>query len=227
MDIDSQTDIWADINTLRTPAYTEPTEDDVLALQEAVAEAADAMAWQISVRARDHRAAGGEAPDRVVLSGDYQLALLYSLRQAAAAVERRAAAAARTAGHQGAGYPQIGTAWGITRQSARAKWPDAVPSRAHLPQPPVTVQHAGGTAAVLHQPDPNDTWMYTALAADGTQHNSPAEYETSAAAADEARTFLAEHPAGGTWTCQHCGADNSTASPSTCGFCNHRREWTQ
>ncbi|MFD8022181.1 hypothetical protein ACFV6G_17330 [Streptomyces lavendulae] len=190
MDIGSQTDI----NTLRTPAYTEPTEDDVLALQEAVAEAADAMAWQISVRARDHRAADGEAPDRVVLSGDYQLALLYSLRQAAAAVERRAAAAARTAGHQGAGYPQIGTAWGITRQSARAKWPDAVPSRAHLPQPPVTVRHAGGTAAVLHQKG-TDRWMFTTVAADGTQHTSAPDYPSSAAATEDAKATLADHRA--------------------------------
>ncbi|MFF4647709.1 hypothetical protein [Streptomyces sp. NPDC001389] len=195
MDIDSQTDTWADINTLRTPAYTEPSEDDVLALQEAIAEAADAMAWRISERARAHRAAGEEAPERVVLAGDYQLALLYSLRQAAAAVERRAAAAARTAGHQGAGYPQLGAAWGITRQSARAKWPHAVPSRAHLPQPPVPVQHAGGTAAVLHQPDTDDLWMFTALAADGSKRVSPAEYTSSAAAAHAARTFLADHTA--------------------------------
>ncbi|MET8756205.1 hypothetical protein ABZW32_39890, partial [Streptomyces sp. NPDC004667] len=130
-------------------------------------------------------------------------------------------------GHQGAGYPQLGAAWGITRQSARTKWPDAVPSRAHLPQPPVPVQHAGGTAAVLHQPDTDGLWMFTALAADGTQHVSPAEYTSSTAAAHDARAFLAEHPAGGTWTCEHCGAGNPAATPYTCGFCNHRRERTR
>lgn len=90
MTLDSETDIWADVNTIRTPAYAEPTEDDVLALQDAVAEAADALAWQISERARAHRAADGQAPDRVVLSGDYQLALLHALRQTAGVVEKRA-----------------------------------------------------------------------------------------------------------------------------------------
>ncbi len=217
--------VWADINTLRTPAYTEPSEDDVIALQDAVAEAADALAWQISERARSHRAAGEEAPDRVVLSGDYQLALLYALRQVQAAVEDQAARAAKMAGHQGASYTRIGEAWGITRQSARQKWPDSLPARADLPQPPVAVQHAGGTAAALHQPAA-DTWLYTAIAADGTQHISDPDHATSDTAAAAARTFLAQHPAHDTWSCQHCGADNPLSSPSTCGFCNHRREWT-
>ncbi|MEV0990944.1 hypothetical protein [Streptomyces sp. NPDC049949] len=223
MTADSWTDIWADVNTIRTPAYSEPTEDDVIALQDAVAEAADAMAWQISERARAHRAADGQAPDRVVLSGDYQLALLYSLRQMTAVVEKRAAAAAKVAGHQGASYTRIGEAWGISRQSARVKWPDAVPSRADLPQPPVTVQHAGGTAAVLHH-QATDHWMFTAVASDGTHHTSAPDYPTSAAAADDAKARLAEHTTSTVaWTCAHCEAEKSDAHPFSCAFCNTRR----
>ncbi|WP_331740870.1 hypothetical protein [Streptomyces sp. NBC_01006] len=222
MTLDSETDIWADVNTIRTPAYAEPTEDDVLALQDAVAEAADALAWQISERARAHRAADGQAPDRVVLSGDYQLALLHALRQTAGVVEKRAAAAAKVAGHQGASYARIGEAWGISRQSARVKWPDAVPSRADLPQPPVTVQHAGGTAAVLHHQG-TDHWMFTAVAADGTHHTSAPDYPTSAAAADDAKSCLAEHTSTVAWSCAHCGGENGDAHPFTCGFCSTRR----
>ncbi|MFF5490284.1 hypothetical protein ACFY7Y_32805 [Streptomyces virginiae] len=219
----NETDTWVDANTIRTPAYSEPTEDDVLALQEGVAEAADAMAWQISERARAHRAAGGDAPDRVVLSGDYQLALLHALRQTAAAVEKRAAAAAKVAGLQGASYTKIGEAWGISRQSARVKWPDAVPSRADLPQPPVTVQHAGGTAAVLHH-QATDRWMFTAVAADGTHHTSAPDYPTSTLAADDAKACLAEHTTSTVaWTSAHCGAENGTAQPSACAFCSTRR----
>ncbi|MGW8500084.1 hypothetical protein [Streptomyces sp. CLCI03] len=219
----NETDTWVDANTIRTPAYSEPTEDDVLALQEGVAEAADAMAWQISERARAHRAAGGDAPDRVVLSGDYQLALLHALRQTAAAVEKRAAAAAKVAGLQGASYTKIGEAWGISRQSARVKWPDAVPSRADLPQPPVTVQHAGGTAAVLHH-QATDRWMFTAVAADGTHHTSAPDYPTSTLAADDAKACLAEHTTSTiAWTSAHCGAENGTAQPSACAFCSTRR----
>ncbi|WP_405787082.1 hypothetical protein OG753_03570 [Streptomyces sp. NBC_00029] len=223
MTSDSENDVWVDVNTIRTPAYSEPTEDDVLALQDAVAEAADAMAWRISERARAHRAADGDAPDRVVLSGDYQLTLLHALRQTAAAVEKRAAVAAKVAGLQGASYTKIGEAWGISRQSARVKWPDAVPSRADLPQPPVTVQHAGGTAAVLHH-QATDHWMFTAVAADGTHHTSAPDYPTTTAAADDAKACLAEHTTSTVaWTCAHCEAENGTAHPSACAFCSTRR----
>ncbi|MEU8779285.1 hypothetical protein [Streptomyces sp. NPDC048606] len=92
------------------------------------------MARQISERARAHRADGGQAPDHVVLARDHQLALLHSLRQGAA-VERRAAAA-RTAGHQGAGYPQLCAAWGITRQSAARSGPTPFPPAPTSPNRP-------------------------------------------------------------------------------------------
>lgn len=52
-----------------------------------------------------------------------RLHVLAHLRQA---VDRRADLEAREAARAGAGYPQLGVAWGISRQGARRRWPGLV-----------------------------------------------------------------------------------------------------
>lgn len=42
------------------------------------------------------------------------------------AVEECAAQAARDAAQEGANYPQLGKAWGVSRQGARKRWPGLV-----------------------------------------------------------------------------------------------------
>src|SRR5882757_1611294 len=54
------------------------------------------------------------------------LARLRVLAQLARAVDRCAGEEAVAAARQGAGYPRIGEAWGITRQGARRRWPGLV-----------------------------------------------------------------------------------------------------
>jgi CheY-like chemotaxis protein len=58
------------------------------------------------------------------------LARLRALAQLRQAVERQADLEARAAAAAGAGYPQLGTAWGISRQGARRRWPGLTPRAA-------------------------------------------------------------------------------------------------
>jgi CheY-like chemotaxis protein len=54
------------------------------------------------------------------------LTRLHVLAHLMRAVDRRAQEEATSAARQGARYPQIGEAWGITRQGARKRWPGLV-----------------------------------------------------------------------------------------------------
>ncbi|MFD6424840.1 response regulator [Streptomyces sp. NPDC060198] len=54
------------------------------------------------------------------------LASLRALAFLSRAVDECAAAAARAAADGGAGYPQLGSAWGVSRQGARKRWPGLV-----------------------------------------------------------------------------------------------------
>ncbi|WP_329237057.1 MULTISPECIES: response regulator [unclassified Streptomyces] len=54
------------------------------------------------------------------------LASLRALAYLGRAVEECAALAARAAALEGAGYPQLGRAWGVSRQGARKRWPGLV-----------------------------------------------------------------------------------------------------
>ncbi|WP_328461033.1 response regulator [Streptomyces sp. NBC_00448] len=54
------------------------------------------------------------------------LARLHALSYLLRAVDSCAMQAASAAARQGAGYPELGSAWGITRQGARRRWPGLV-----------------------------------------------------------------------------------------------------
>ncbi|MCF3961152.1 response regulator [Streptomyces fuscigenes] len=72
---------------------------------------------------------------------DACLARLRALAHLRAAVEHCAELEARAAALAGAGYPQLGDAWGITRQGARRRWPGLV----FTAQPPTRPLPASST----------------------------------------------------------------------------------
>ncbi|MFF8401739.1 hypothetical protein ACF06P_08910 [Streptomyces sp. NPDC015684] len=187
-------DPWKDISTPRDPAYTEPDPDDLIELNDAVVQAVRAVAERISTRHQAHRAAGEEPPAQVVLAGDYQLAVLAVLHQVSRDVEKMASDAASMAGHQGISYTKLGAAWGgITRQSARTKWPEAVsPRSSGKPQAPTPFEYAGGHATVYQDAETGD-WWYLAVGADGAYEESPRDHESQAVATAVAATFLTSH----------------------------------
>ncbi|WP_033329114.1 hypothetical protein [Streptomyces yerevanensis] len=110
-------------------------------------------------------------------------------------VKRLTAIAAGTAGSYGASYEQLGAVWGITRQGARKKWPDAIS------RPATTAAHTsavlelfGGTAELTQEPS-SGGWRWTGEGADGT-HGTPdgdTSYATKEEAAAYAGAFLKEH----------------------------------
>lgn len=73
------------------------------------------------------------------------LARLQALSYILHAAENRAAEAASAAALGGAGYPDLGRAWGITRQGARRRWPGLV-FTARPPSRPIPDQNTRSTA---------------------------------------------------------------------------------
>ncbi|GGR14307.1 hypothetical protein [Streptomyces roseolus] len=117
---------------------------------------------------------------------DIALSVLAAWKVVDQEVKRLTAVAAGTAGSYGASYEQLGAAWGITRQGARKKWPDAVTR----PAPGATSLALFGGRAELAPSD--DAWTWTATAADGTRSDTAAA-PTKEEAAALAGAFLKEH----------------------------------
>ncbi|GLW26302.1 hypothetical protein Mame01_63440 [Microbispora amethystogenes] len=93
---------------------------------------------------------------------------------------------AKMAGRRGVTYPQLGQAWGITRQAARTRWPGVV--KASDQRPPVSVKVAGGTANIYWEPE-DDGWCWSANAANG-EHQTEGGCASSEEAAAHAGAFL-------------------------------------
>ncbi|MFD8700252.1 hypothetical protein [Kitasatospora purpeofusca] len=112
-------------------------------------------------------------------------------------VKRLTALAAATAGSYGANYEQLGAVWGMTRQGARKKWPDAVPRPAAAgARTGSSLELFGGTAE-LTQDQPSGGWSWTAEGADGTRGaaEDDTRYASKEEAAAHAGAFLREHVA--------------------------------
>ncbi|MFD3328067.1 hypothetical protein [Streptomyces sp. NPDC058701] len=182
---------WASVMTQVEPAYSEPAEDDAFTMDDQVLDAVRALAVRLSTRALAYRNAGKAFDTALMASPDVQLALLRALYEAKRSVDRLAESAAAVAGRGGASYTQLGAAWGgIKRQSARLKWPYAVPKRAADESIPLS--YAGGSAVIHHDPDAG-AWWYAATAADRRDEESEALYATSAEAIARATEFLLTH----------------------------------
>ncbi|WP_426362540.1 hypothetical protein [Streptomyces sp. E-08] len=168
----------------------EITPEEQTALDTALLEALNPLASAIRSRATglpEHRMWDGD-PAEVALS------VLATWKLVDAEVKRLTATAAGTAGSYGASYEQMGAAWGITRQGARKKWPDAVVRTP--PTAPIALELFGGTAE-LTQDTASGRWTWTGRGADGEQGTAGADarYGTREEAAAYAGAFLQEHTA--------------------------------
>ncbi|MFH8838170.1 hypothetical protein [Streptomyces sp. NPDC017868] len=108
-------------------------------------------------------------------------------------VKRLTEQAAATAGSYGASYEQLGAVWGITRQGARKKWPEAVSRPAPATAAKSTLALFGGTAELVQSP--SGDWGWTGRGADGASGTAAdrASYATAEEAAAHAGAFLKEH----------------------------------
>ncbi|MFE2724261.1 hypothetical protein [Kitasatospora sp. NPDC059327] len=171
-------------------ASIEITLEEQVGLDKALLGALDPLASAIRSRA------SGLSEERVWVEDpvDVTLSVLAAWKLVDAEVKRLTAIAAGTAGSYGASYEQLGAVWGITRQGARKKWPDAVgrPATAGA-----ALRLFGGTAELVADQEP-DGWGWTAEGADGTRGAAAAgtRYATKEEAAAHAGAFLAEHAAG-------------------------------
>ncbi|MFI1932835.1 hypothetical protein [Streptomyces sp. NPDC020330] len=182
---------WATVLTPVDPAWNEPGDEDAFAMDKQVLDAARSLAERISTRALAYRAAGKPFDAALMAAPDVQLAMLRSLYETKRSVDRLAESAATVAGRGGSSYAQLGAAWGgIKRQSARLKWPHAVPKKAASESIPL--HYAGGDAVIHHDPGA-DAWWYTATGADLREEESEAVHGTSAEAIARATEFLLAH----------------------------------
>ncbi|MFD5358032.1 hypothetical protein ACFWJ2_01400 [Streptomyces tendae] len=124
---------------------------------------------------------------------DVALSVLAAWKVMDGEVKRLTERAAVTAGSYGASYEQLGAVWGITRQGARKKWPDAVSRTAPTTVGTSTLALFGGTAELVRSP--SGGWGWTGRGADGTAGAAPdgAPYATAEEAAAHAGAFLKEH----------------------------------
>ncbi|MFE2557338.1 hypothetical protein ACFXGT_15180 [Streptomyces sp. NPDC059352] len=126
------------------------------------------------------------------------LSVLAAWKVVDAEVRRLTAIAARTAGSYGASYEQMGAVWGITRQGARKKWPEAVSRPATTAaRTSSALDLCGGTAELTQEPESGD-WRWAGTGADGTHRSgdSGRSYSTKEEAAAHAGAFLKEHALG-------------------------------
>ncbi|MBR7674486.1 hypothetical protein [Streptomyces daliensis] len=170
----------------------EITSAERVALTEALCEALNPLAS--AVRARET----GLPEERMWDADPAEVALsvLAAWKVVDEEVERLTAKAARTAGAYGASYERMGAAWGITRQGARKKWPDAVNrSAAAAPEwEPVTVELFGGSAELAWDPA-RGGWRWAGQGADGAhgEADGALSLTTREEAAAHAGAFLKEH----------------------------------
>lgn len=182
-----------------TPAWTDPTTDQAGQCRDRVEDAARELVRGIAAREVHLRDLSPETAETLTPScgetADWNLAMLRALRQVKVETERLADDFAARAGMHGANYPDLGAAWGITRQGARKRWPHAVSALnpdAYRDRDPIQFEAFGGTARVSFHPD-DGGWWWIATAANGKNAEAPEEvtYDTSEEASAAAGAFLA------------------------------------
>ncbi|MFM9625085.1 hypothetical protein ACKI14_45095 [Streptomyces turgidiscabies] len=175
----------------RDPAWTEPTETQLTKFRKKLYATAAVLADDLSVR--DTSPGGPDEDLPIRKTPDWQLAMLRALRATRVEAEAMTEQYARGAGAGGVNYPQLGDAWGISRQAARKKWPGAVVAiNPHANKEPIHFESLGGTARVAWHPE-DGGWWWSAEAANGRRADAGDEvtYDTSEEAAAIAGAFLA------------------------------------
>lgn len=156
------------------------------------AELAKALLDALNPLAAAVRSRGTGLPEERMWHADpaeVALSVLSAWKVVDSEVKRLAATAAATAGSYGASYEQLGAAWGITRQGARKKWPEAVSRPAARPG---SLELFGGTFELVED-RASGGWRWTAVGADGVSGEAVISHPTREEAAAHAGAFLAEH----------------------------------
>ncbi|MFI9048292.1 hypothetical protein [Streptomyces sp. NPDC053427] len=171
---------------------SEITTEELVALDKSLLDALNPLASALRARATG-------LPEERMWDADpleVTLSILATWKVVDAEVKRLTAIAAQTAGSYGASYEQLGTAWGITRQGARKKWPDAVNRSATTEAETSAVELCGGSAELSRDPS-SGGWRWTGQGADGTpgKADGASFYATKEEAAAHAGAFLKEHAA--------------------------------
>ncbi|MEW2354060.1 hypothetical protein [Spirillospora sp. NPDC029432] len=168
---------------------SEITQKEQAELEKALYDALHPLAWAIRSRQTGLPADRAWEADPVEVA----LSVLAAWKVVDAEVRRLTARAAATAGSYGASYEQMGAVWGITRQGARKKWPDAVRRSAPATAGRSTLALFGGTAELVQAP--SGEWGWSGVGADGTSAAATEEtrYATAEQAAAHAGAFLKEH----------------------------------
>lgn len=191
---------FADLERIRDPAWTDPDPHLASRLRAQVSDLAAGLADQLSTRVKALPAAAPADAHMVVRdAGDWKLALLRSLREIRTVAEQLANETVPAAGIRGAGYPQLGDAWAITRQGARKRWPQAV---AAMSEPPkgqesrTTIQVFGGSADLSWHATEGG-WWWIGTGADGATADAGegegSTFDTREEAAANAGAFLQQH----------------------------------
>lgn len=118
-------DFWFDSAAMADP-WRPPHAAEAAWMQDQLRELACKIAGRISARGQECLFNGHEPSAMAELFTDWQLAYLHALRRVHEAAEVLAAEAALMGGGMGATYGHLGSAWGISKQAARKKWPGAV-----------------------------------------------------------------------------------------------------
>ncbi|MER8009640.1 hypothetical protein [Streptomyces sp. NPDC094149] len=205
---------WRDVMTVQEPPYREPIDDEIVQLQDQVAQAARELARAISTRESALRADGREVPDGITLAPDWQLAYLYALHEIEGIAKRLADTVARTAGGTGANYAQLGAAWGITKQAARLRWPGAVrrPDDTSGEGEPFELRLGGGLAEIIQLPD-DGGFIWEATGGNGSSGRAAQPYGSRTEAAAHAGAFLARHAGSVKDIDDHDGAHGGSFEP--------------
>ncbi|MFJ5818910.1 hypothetical protein ACIQGT_34190 [Streptomyces sp. NPDC093108] len=168
----------------------EITHEEQTALGKALLDALDPLASAMRARVTGLPAERMWDADPV----DVTLSVLTAWKVVDAEVKRLTAIAAGTAGSYGASYEQLGAAWGITRQGARKKWPDARDRPVVAEAKPSRIELCGGSAELFPDP-PSGGWRWTGKGADGArgEADGTTHLATKEEAAAHAGVFLGEH----------------------------------
>jgi hypothetical protein len=183
---------WEHFMAPRDPAWTEPNDKQLSTLRTRVHDAAVDLAAHISVR-QEQLQRKTPTREQAMTTADWHLSVVRALRETLTLAEGIAENYARKAGAAGASYAQLGTAWGVSRQAARKRWPGAVSAiNPHANREPVHFEAFGGEARVVFHPE-DGGWWWIATAANRQVREAPekAEYDTSEEAAAAAGAFLA------------------------------------
>ncbi|MGW6605167.1 hypothetical protein [Streptomyces sp. NPDC055036] len=181
------------------PAWADPTPDQAAQCRARVEDAARELVRGISAREAHLRDLAPEITETLMPSNsetaDWNLAVLRALRQIKTETGRLADDFAADAGMHGANFPDLGAAWGITRQGARKRWPHAVSALnpdAYRGRDPIQFEAFGGDARVSFHPN-DGGWWWSATAANGRNAEAPEDvtYDTSEEASAAAGAFLA------------------------------------